>query len=531
MMVLRRRGAIAAAATIWCAVACGIFATGCAGAGTGASRVRDWRSDVFAMIVTDRFDDGDTSNNHLNGRFAPGDPDGVHGGDFAGIERRLPYLRDLGITAIWITPVQKNVDGAYHGYWIQDLFSVDPRLGTMDDLRRLIRRAHEHGIAVFLDIVCNHTGPMSAPIGGQHAWSDTPYTLAWRDSSVLPSPAFFRNLDIYHRHGDVKEWRDPYQILGELPGGLDDLATERADVREMLIEIYTWWMEQTGCDGFRVDTVKHVEADFWYEFLAAMRLHAEAIGRRDFFIFGEVFAFDDESCARYTWTDSLGRRGFDAVLNFSLSGSIRNAFAEDRGVADLARSIRNLSLYDSAARGRLFTFVDNHDIPRFLHLAGGDTKRIERALTLLFALEGIPILYYGTEQGFRGGAGDGENRAPMFVRASADGAVTSDYFDATSQLYQHIARLATVRRTHPILQLGATEIVRVDEAARLLVLQRTHEGKSAFVVINLSDTTREVQLPSLRRLRHWLDGATTMPCGVHHCIDTAPHAVDVWLEE
>ena len=529
MTCVRRRSARAAAATIGCAVVCGLLAAGCAGA--GAARERDWRGDVFSMIVTDRFDDGDTSNNHLNGRFAPGDPDGVQGGDFAGIERRLPYLRDLGITAIWITPVQRNVDGAYHGYWIQDFLAVDARLGTMDDLRRLIRRAHEHGIAVFLDVVCNHTGPMSHPVGGRHAWSDVPYQLAWRDSSVLPSPAFFRNLDIYHRHGDVKEWRDPYQILGELPGGLDDLATERADVRAMLIEIYRWWMEQTGCDGFRIDTVKHVEADFWYEFLAAMRRHAESLGRRDFFIFGEVFAFDDETCARYTLPVSLGRRGFDAVLNFSLSGSIRNALAEDRGVGDLARSIRNLSFYDSTARGRLFTFVDNHDIPRFLHLAGGDTKRLEPALTLLFALEGIPIIYYGTEQGFRGGVSDGENRAPMFVRASADGPVTSDHFDATSPLYQHIARLAAVRRAHPVLQVGTTEIVRVDEALRLLVLRRVHEGKSAFVVVNLSDTTREVQLPSMHRLHHWMTETTTMPCGVHHCIETPARAVDVWIEE
>jgi glycosidase len=119
----------------------------------------------------------------------------------------------------------------------------------------------------------------------------------------------------------------------------------------------------------------------------------------------------------------------------------------------------------------------------------------------------------------------------MFVRASASGPVTSDHFDATSPLYQHIARLASVRRMHPQLQFGATDIVRVDEAARLLVLRREHAERSAYVVVNLSDSVREVQLPSMRRLRHWIEGTTTMPCGVHHCIDAAPHAVDVWIEE
>ncbi len=491
----------------------------------------DWREHVFAMLVTDRFDDGDPSNNGLNGPLSPGDPDGVQGGDLAGIERRLPYLRDMGITAIWITPVQTNLPGSYHGYWIRDFLTVDPRLGTMDDLRRLIARAHDHGIAVFLDIVCNHTGPMSQPVGGRHAWNDDGYQLAWRDSTVLPSPAFFRNLDIYHKHGDVREWRDPWQILGELPGGLDDLATERADVRTTLIEIWIWWMEQTGCDGFRVDTVKHVEIDFWYEFLAAVRRRAKEIGRPDFFIFGEVFEFDDAFCAKYTHADASGRRGFDAVLNFSLSGSIRNVFAEGRSVGDLARSIRNLGVYDAATRGRLLTFVDNHDIPRFLHLAGGDESRLSRALTLLFALEGIPIVYYGTEQGFRGGRSDGENREPMFMRRSVDDPVTKDHFDATSPLYQLIARLSAARAAQPVLQHGAMTIERVDETGGLLVLRREHGGRAAFVVVNVSDTVRDVQLPSMRRLRHWLDGTTTLPCGVHHCIDVPAHAVDVWIEE
>ena len=115
------------------------------------------------MIVTDRFDDGDSSNNAANGAYAPREPGGIHGGDLAGIEARLPYLKHLGITAIWMTPVAMNVPESYHGYWIQDLMRVDPRLGTMDDLRRLIRRAHALGIRVYLDIVCNHLGPL--PLG------------------------------------------------------------------------------------------------------------------------------------------------------------------------------------------------------------------------------------------------------------------------------------------------------------------------------------------------------------------------------
>lgn len=481
-------------------------AAGCAGA-PELGRVAEWRDYVFYMIVTDRFADGDRSNNALNGPYAPENPNGIHGGDLRGIEEKLPYLEALGINAIWITPVQKNFRGAYHGYWIQDFLEVDPHLGTMEDLRRLIRSAHARGISVFLDVVCNHFGPLSHPEGGAHAWNPEGYRLVWNDSSALPSPAFFRDLTLYHPYGDVKEWTDPYQVLGELPGGLDDLRTELPAVRETLFRIWRWWMEQTGCDGFRVDTVKHVEIDFWHAFIAAMKEHARRLGRGDFFIFGEVFEYDDATCASYTRPDSLGRPGFDAVLNFSMAGSLRNVFAQGEDPSFILRSAANLSLYHPASRPHLLSFLDNHDIPRFLHLARGDTAALRAALTFLATSEGIPILYYGTEQGFLGGESHGANREDMFGGAWKGANPHGDSFDTHSELFRFTQSLLQLRRDREVLRRGQPTFPFVDTARAVFVLRRSWKDDVAFTACNLSGAPQRIRLASARDLLDWESGA------------------------
>ncbi len=463
---------------------------------------RPWNEDVMYMMVTDRFDNADPANDALNGPPAPGNPDGVHGGDIRGIERRLPLLKAMGFTAIWLTPVARNVPGAYHGYWIQNFLEVDPRLGTMADLKRMIRSAHALGMRVHLDIVCNHIGPLARSVTGEYHWSDAGRAYRWRDSTRLPSPAFFRNLDVYHNHGEVKEWRDPYQVLGELPGGLNDLRTERADVRDTLIAIWLWWMEETGCDGFRVDTVKHVDIGFWHAFLAALKEAAVQLRRR-FFIFGEVFEYGDAECARFTAPDSLGRPGFDAVLNFSLSGSIRNVFAQHGRVSDIARSLANLPLYAPDARPNLLTFVDNHDIPRFMALAGGDTTSLERALTFLFALEGVPVIYYGTEQAFLGGDTHGGNREDLFDGQWKGRNTRGDGFASSSRIGALLRRLAEMRLTSPVLLHGSTTVLRADDSQGLLLIERRLHGTRAFILVNTSREQHSVAVPATGRLHAW----------------------------
>ena len=456
------------------------------------------------MVMPDRFDDADPGNNAANGRCDTSDPLAVQGGDLRGVERRLPYLKALGINALWLTPVQQNVPGAFHGYWIQHFKRVDPRLGTMEDLRRLVRKAHAAGMRVYLDVVCNHTGPLIGTVEGGHAWKDEGYTLRWNDSTRLPTPAALQDLTLYHRFGEVKEWRPPYEVLGELPGGLDDLRTEDPRVLAIMIDIWTWWMEQTGCDGFRVDTVKHVDMPFWYAWLAAMRRHAEALGRKDFFIFGEVFSAEDRISAPYTRPDARGRRNFDAVFNFSVAEAVRDVVARGRSVDALARSIGNFRLYAPEAVSRQMLFVDNHDMSRFLAIAGGDGLRLREALILLYGLPGIPLIYYGTEQGFVGGTThDWENRESMFAGGWKGRAPQGDAFDTTHALFRSIAELNRMRSRWRVLRDGDCAVQLADTLRGLIVIRRTLGSRSAFVLYNASTETQSWSLPHGQTLRLW----------------------------
>lgn len=466
------------------------------------------------LIMPDRFDDGDRRNNNANGRCDPSDPLAVQGGDLRGVVRRLSYLQQLGINALWITPVQMNVPGAFHGYWIQHFQRVDPRLGTMGDLKRLVRAAHAHGMRVYLDVVCNHTGPLIGTVEGGHAWNDAGYTLAWKDPAQKPTPAVLQDLSLYHNFGEVKEWRDPYQVLGELPGGLDDLRTEDPRVLAAMIRIWTWWLEQTGCDGFRVDTVKHVDMPFWYAWLAAVRGRAEEIGKTDFFIFGEVFSGDDAICAPYTMPDAQGRRGFDAVFNFSIAEALRDVIARDAPVTRIATSIRNLGLYDPAAVPRQMLFVDNHDMARFLAVASGNRDRLREALRFLYGLPGIPLLYYGTEQGFPGGTGpDWENRESMFAHGWKGAAPRGDRFGTEGPLFHAIAELHRLRSGSRILRLGECAVEHLDEARRVIAVRRSIGKQHAYILYNGGPNEARWHAPAPGRWQLWPEDAGVLEDG------------------
>ncbi|MCZ7556603.1 MAG: alpha-amylase family glycosyl hydrolase [Bacteroidia bacterium] len=470
------------------------------------------RTDVFMyMIMPDRFDDAEPANNNRNGLSDASNPLAVQGGDLKGIERRLGYLRSLGVNAIWIAPVQKNVPGAFHGYWIQDFLTVDPRLGTMADLRRLIRKSHALGIRVYLDIVCNHTGPLSEPVGGEWEWNDAGYQLVWRDSTLLPLPEELQDLSLYHNFGEAKAWADPWQVLGELPGGLDDLRTEDARVLDIMVRIWTWWMEQTGCDGYRVDTVKHVDMPFWYAFLEALRVRALQLGKSDFFIFGEVFSGEDEICAPFTRPDSLGRPGFDAVLNFSFAEAVRDVLVRDASVNVIAGSIANLALYHPDTRPFLPTFIDNHDMPRFLHIARGDRALLHQALSLLYFAEGIPVLYYGTEQNFLGGEADYENRESMFSTGWKGRNAAGDSFDPATDTWRHVRMLTLLRERTPVLRKGNSRVAYIDTMRNEIILQRTMNATSAYAFVNRHHAASAVTLHSAHGLTAWPDGEILHP--------------------
>ncbi len=330
------------------------------------------------MIVTDRFSDGDPTNNRDPD---PGHAERRHGGDLRGIISRMPYLVGLGVTTVWITPVYPNPPAGYHGYHPLDFDGVDPALcspelgpdGSRGTVRRFVQAAHRHGLKVMLDLIVCHTAP-------GHPWLT-----------------------------ECPEWFNPNQNTPEKwwVWGLPDLNHDRLDVNEYFARNVLDWIGETGADAIRLDAARHIEAAFWPVFQLLVRGP-----HPDVTVVGEVWDPDANVVAPYQT-----RHGFDSMFDFPLYHALVDVFAGDAGCERLARP----ELSDSEAPGvlnrdnlyrnpnQLVTFLGNHDTTRFFHLAGGAERpdeamaRMRLALTFLFTTRGIPHLYYGDELPLEGG--------------------------------------------------------------------------------------------------------------------------------
>ena len=462
----------------------------------------DWRDVPIYMIFTDRFADGDPTNNALTpgAKFAPTAPWGVHGGDFAGIETHLDYIRGLGARAIWITPVFLNgPDSAWHGYGAIDLRTISPQLGGLAGLRRLIGAAHARGIYVFLDVVMNHLGSVltSDDPGWPHFRADGPgYQLRWVSPTIRPAPPFDR-LDWFHNRGRVENWSDPVQsVVGQF-ASLADLRTELPEVRAALTEAHQQLIRDTDCDGFRVDTVRHVEKEFWPPWCTAIRAYATGLGKTNFLMFGELALPDDRVLAGFTGPEGAPERAFDSLLDFPFNRAVTDVVCRQAPTRRLSERLARLTSapYSRESRAQLVTFIDNHDGPRFLsrQKAKGDRDRLRQALVALYTMPGIPCLYYGTEQGFEGG-NDPYNREDMIARLP-DGA-TTNHFDTNSTLYRFVAELNALRAAHPALRVGATRVLAESaDGPGLFACLRQHGNDGVLVILNTA--TQALALPPL----------------------------------
>jgi alpha-amylase len=419
----------------------------------------DWREINLYQIFTDRFCDGDPSNNNAEASAAPYNPTdsrGIHGGDFKGIEKKLDYLQSLGITAIWISPIVLNVGGsAYHGYGAHNFYQLAPHWGSMADLTNMVAAAHARGIYVIVDIVCNHQGTrIDSTDSGYPTFKSAGYNLRWTTGVQYPAP--FNLLTNFHNNGQIQNYVDPDQVKGEL-AGLDDLRTETDYVRTNMVEIYKYWIGVADVDGFRIDTVKHVEIGFWQHFNPAIRAYAASIGKTNFFQFGEIYDGAESKCGYYTGTQAGGAFCNDATVDFPLYYKANSVFAKAAGNTKQIRDhyATVATTFDPAAQPRLVTFLDNHDVTRFLNSANAnnDTNRLRVGLAFLYSSLGVPCLYYGTEQAFNGGT-DPNNREDMFAGRFEQGPSRGDNFNLTHGLFQHVARLNNFRRLYPSLQRG-----------------------------------------------------------------------------
>lgn len=526
------------------------------------------------FVMTDRFDNGDPSNDTggiaggpLDHGFDPTRRGYHHGGDLAGLTARLPYLDGLGIGAIWITSPFTNrwVQGdgtvdrsssSYHGYWNIDFDHIDPHLGTEREMEAFITAAHELDIAVIFDIVVNHTGDViryeedssvyrgsgaapfrdadgdpfdPAELAGSPDFPaldpaiSFPYTPTFDEPSdaTAKSPAWLNDVTLYHNRGDStfsgesETWGDFF--------GLDDVFTEHPRVVAGMIELYTGILERYDIDGFRVDTMKHVNIEFWEEFAPAVRARAAELGRPDFLIFGEVFNEDPIQ------QSSFVNVGVSSTLDFIVNGGL-GRYVADRGPGALLAQAFDDDDWFTDADGNAslqVTFFGNHDEGRggyrvAVANGGADDARLvaqmRLANDLLFTSRGIPVVYYGDEQGFTGTGGDQLARQDMFPTLTdeyaddgsigTDATPAADNFDPTHPLYEHIASLNRLRRDHPAFVTGAQYVhevdgpifamSRIDRDARIEYVVVTNSNPSLSVPARIATLTPEAEFADVR---------------------------------
>ncbi|HEY2685022.1 MAG TPA: alpha-amylase family glycosyl hydrolase [Steroidobacteraceae bacterium] len=525
-------------------------------------RERLAEDEIIYFLLPDRFENGDPSNdrggiagNRLQNGFDPADKGFYHGGDLKGVEKRLDYLGALGVTAIWLAPVFANqpVQGTaghesagYHGYWITDFTRVDPHFGDNAELKVLIDAAHQRGMKVYLDIVVNHTadviryrecpkgpcpyrsradypyqrrgGPDGEAINQGFMGDDaphqteenfshlrradyayTPYIPAGKET--LKVPAWLNDPILYHNRGD-STFTGESSTMGDFVG-LDDIMTENPRVVRGFIDIYGEWIDKYSIDGFRIDTAKHVNPEFFQRFVPAILTRAHQSGIANFHMFGEVFSPDPAVLALHTRIASL-----PAVLDFAFADVVRQATLGAVGTDALAKMFAEDALYagGEAAALRLPTFVSNHDQGRYgyfmlKHMPGIEEaealKRMMLADAMLFTLRGVPVIYYGDEQGFAGSGGDMDARQDMFAgkveqfnreRRIGDDARAGDHFNLQHPLFREIQKLAALRRSQPALRRGRQIVRAAAPQPGLFAVSRfePETGRELLVAFNTS---------------------------------------------
>ena len=623
----------------------------------------DWRDQVIYQIVVDRFYDGDPNNN-IN--VEPSVPGKFHGGDWQGIIDKLDYLQTLGVTALWISPVVKNVEEdagfhSYHGYWTQDFLRPNAHFGDMAKLRELIDKAHEKNMLVILDVVTNHMGqlfyydingngqPDDSISGGGYGhtclqiraqnpsacsademeyctqgkdyleriiewdpdydprgvqgWTSLGFSgpadvrfTDWPDKNRTPPPRppdwfgwddtkpWFDDPSWYNRRGRVYVWWHEadyttdfvreQETKGDFPGGLKDLNTDNPDTKEALIRAFEYWIDVADFDGFRIDTVKHIDRPevnrnlrgFWGDFADRMRAKAKSLGKQNFFIFGEAFDGKDDLIGSYTWggQDTQGKFGrLDSVFYFSQKyRGIDAVFAQGQPTKNL-ECLYNSRIGRAEATGNwcqtngypagpdyqptphassadggiglpptqvLVNFLDNHDLPRFM-FEKDDPNILKVALAYLMTWDGIPCVYYGTEQGFAGGV-DPKNREDMF---RGNEALNLAPFATDHELFQYVQGLIQMRKDNVALRRGQVAPVwsttqNTGPDAGIFAFERSAPGdQTLLVVINTSTQTSHTCAGASNCLKTSLSGTLTdvMPGANGATFSTSGGQIDV----
>lgn len=441
---------------------------------------RTWQDEIFYMVMTDRFHNGDKTNDQGS---LPQDQHRFHGGDFQGIIDKLDYLQDVGVTTLWISPVHQQkrdffgMDG-YHGYWPTDFFQIEQSFGDMAKLKELVARAHDKGLKVVVDMVFNHLG-YDAPL------AKDPDKQEW-----------------FHHGGNARIPTQRGLEQGEFCG-LPDFAQENPEVSRYLIDMAKWLIDETGIDGMRLDAVRHVPKDFWKQFSSEIHAHTG----NDFLLLGEIYHPKPKATQVYQNEAALDTV-FDFPLNFALRDTI--GYNEDTTYLDnLSFFMSNILTHPGESfrmvRGKddgdmrrlsdifaqdgvyrrpdlLVTMLDNHDMTRFATAAGSHgQERLKLGITALMTMRGIPSFYYGTETGMEGGFDS--NRKDMEFAGKKD-------------VTDHFRTLAHLRHDSLALRRGYQKEVLADR--EVYAYARLHPKDSVVVALNNATevSRRELRMPS-----------------------------------
>lgn len=489
-----------------------VLVASCAPAPVPRPLVSDWRDRVIYQIVTDRFENGDAANDTIDGVGPmPGDLSRWQGGDWRGITERLDYLSRLGVSAIWISPIVRSVarmdvaDG-YHGYWAADFTSLEPRFGTEEELRTLVRRAHERDIAVIIDVVPNHAGRIfdydldadgvADPEEAQPAFVATPYDaplLFSEDTSLFSEDGVLALLpEHFHRRGVGRLGVAIERRYGDFPDGLRDFDTENETVIAALVETYAHWAIALDVDGLRIDAVPHVDRPFWPRFASGLRARLSADGKERFLLLGEVFDVNSV-IADYTGDEGSIDAAFDIPFWADVVTDVVLGGAPPTQAEDSLSNARALFRTEGQPGGigispwqARVSIVDSHDLIRVR--SGTDPFAADQAIALMFTVDAIPCVYYGTETELAGGGGHAA-RERMWDSGFREDAPA---YALVHRLIEMRAGSVALRRGELVLRMlsdvgGAALDTTVPDAA-VLAFERVAPAERVLVALNTHPT-------------------------------------------
>lgn len=401
--------------------------------------------DLIYFVLIDRFKDGDVTNNDFSDYSSdPTELKSYLGGDLQGVIDELDYIKSLGATTIWLSPIVKNEAYGYHGYWTEDFYAVDPHFGDLDTLKRLVDEAHNKDLKVILDYVVNHTGY-------QHPWT--------KDASKT---------DWFHNLGTITNYNDQDQVENYNLAGLPDLNTENPAVKAYFFENALYWIRETGIDGMRLDTVRHVPQEFWNEFAYIIKSEYP-----DFFFLGEVWKNS------VSYLDSYHALGLDSITNYALFDGLDEAFRRYGDANALKLALANESKFTDPDLNAIF--IDNHDVQRLISRSSKHGEAyLKEALSFIMIHPSIPVIYYGTEIGLEGKT-DPDNRKLM------DWSIDFE----SNEIYQTYMKLLEIRKQ----TRAFTEFEVIESASSHIVIQYTNGDKKMITAYNVSEYEQSFNLP------------------------------------